>query len=950
MPSCRILIVEDEAVVAADIAIQCSAMGYQIAGCLQDGPSAIRSIEADGPDLILMDIHLKHGMDGIETALEIRRRFRTPVIFLTAYAEDETLERARAAEPYGYVIKPFRERDLKSAVEVAIARRAAETALRDSEERFRQLAENIEEVFWIGSMDWSVVYYVNPAYETVWGRSCGSLRENPGSWLEAVAEEDRETVKDDILRMCRGDFANTSGRDFRIGRPDGTRRWIHARVYPIRDGQGRIIRTTGVAQDISERMVREGFMKSRLRLIEYADPHTIRELLVATLDEVEALTESRLGFIRFLEEGGDVGALQAWSTNTSRTMGMSQASGRFSPPEWADVWNECVREGHPVVRNDYAALPDRKPMPSGHPAVSRVLVAPVIRAGKVLAVIGVANRGSDYGPMDAWTAAGLADLAWNLAEKKLAVEALRAKERSMEALLGNMPGMAYRCRNDDRWTMEFVSEGSLNLFGYPARDLLGDAKPGYFDLVHPDDLPMIREEVRKALEKRQQYQITYRIRTKSGKQKWVWEQGIAVSYPMDGPEILEGFIMDVTENKELEARLLHSQKMDAFGQLAGGVAHDFNNILAATMIHLDLLAMRTDLDEEIRASINEMQENATRGANLTRQLLLFSRRSAMETRPLDINEVVTNMSKILGRLIGEHIEMRFFRGTDLPLIEADTGMLEQVLMNLAVNARDAMPKGGRIVISTQRIEVDAERSAANPERRVGCFLCLSVSDTGHGMEKPVLERIFEPFFTTKEAGKGTGMGLATVHGIVAQHKGWIEVESAVGQGTTFRVHFPALTGTAMLRTEPADRKEEVPSGRETILLVEDERIVRGMIAESLGSLGYRVLEAVDGLDAMEAWEKHGRQVDLLLTDMVMPRGMTGMELAERLMEAKPQLKVIVTSGYSGEIEHSGAPSDERISFLAKPYDLPRLARLIRICLDKGASVTTRNQIPGSAQP
>jgi nitrogen-specific signal transduction histidine kinase/CheY-like chemotaxis protein len=394
-----------------------------------------------------------------------------------------------------------------------------------------------------------------------------------------------------------------------------------------------------------------------------------------------------------------------------------------------------------------------------------------------------------------------------------------------------------------------------------------------------------------------------------------------------------GIYEDVTERKQLEAQLRQAQKLEAIGQLAGGVAHDFNNILAAMMMHLGLLQMKTALDLETRQSLNDLAGEARRAASLTSQLLMFSRRSALVVRPLHLNELTANLLKMLTRLIGENITLNFESGSHLPLVEADAGMLEQVLMNLVVNARDAMPRGGRITISTSVVELNAQRAASNSERQVGQFVCLAVSDTGTGMDETTMKRIFEPFFTTKEVGKGTGLGLATAHGIIAQHKGWVEVESKVGVGTTFRVFLPAVE-TVADQTPQEGSLQPMRRGRETILLVEDEDELRQMVARTLRILGYIVYEATNGPEALVLWEKRGGEVDLLFTDMVMPGGVTGLELMERLQRLKPDLKVIISSGYSAEIAQIGVPDKTGVVYLPKPYEARTLAEVVSDCLKK----------------
>ncbi|HET6449972.1 MAG TPA: ATP-binding protein [Spirochaetia bacterium] len=385
------------------------------------------------------------------------------------------------------------------------------------------------------------------------------------------------------------------------------------------------------------------------------------------------------------------------------------------------------------------------------------------------------------------------------------------------------------------------------------------------------------------------------------------------------------------EKRALEEQLQQSQKMEAIGQLAGGIAHDFNNILAAIIMNIELLREDAGLAEGPRDALRDLLADAHRAANLTRQLLMFSRRSVLDIRVLDLNDVVSNLLKMLARLLGEHIQLELEPCASLSPVEADRGMIEQVITNLAVNARDAMPRGGRILIRTDEIDVDDERAAGHPHRRVGRFVCFSISDTGQGMDPATLGRIFEPFFTTKPEGAGTGLGLSTVHGIVAQHRGWVEVESAPGAGTTFRIFLPSSPkGLPPGRT---DRAREVPRGNESVLVVEDDRSVRTFAVRALLALGYRTYQAANAQEALSIWQDHGSEIALVLTDMVMPGGMTGLELAGRLRAGGSRVKVIVSSGYSLELAHTGTPSAEGIVYLSKPYEVAILGETVRRCLD-----------------
>ena len=314
---------------------------------------------------------------------------------------------------------------------------------------------------------------------------------------------------------------------------------------------------------------------------------------------------------------------------------------------------------------------------------------------------------------------------------------------------------------------------------------------------------------------------------------------------------------------------------------------------------------------------------------------MFSRKQMMQPRALDLNLVLQNFGNMLPRLLGEDITLQTDFAPGLLRIEADSGMLEQVVMNLAVNSRDAMPKGGKLLISTSAVEIDEGYARQQPESRPGKFVCLSVTDTGCGMDRKTKERIFEPFFSTKEVGKGTGLGLATVYGIIKQHQGWIEVSSEPDAGTTFKVYFPAVSQKAEALAEAGAPATDVRGGNETILLVEDEAVVREFVGEILRQHEYQVVEAGSGVEALKVWDKHQGEVDLLLTDIVMPEGLNGKELAAELRKRKPGLKVVYTSGYSADIVGRDSTRGDT-AFLAKPYAAPRLAEVVRQALDAAA--------------
>ncbi len=399
---------------------------------------------------------------------------------------------------------------------------------------------------------------------------------------------------------------------------------------------------------------------------------------------------------------------------------------------------------------------------------------------------------------------------------------------------------------------------------------------------------------------------------------------------------LVGVSRDITAHKLLEEEFRQAQKMQAVGQLAAGVAHDFNNILTVIMGNTSVLQEgRLDAKKQEEA-LAQISKSADRAADLTRQLLTFSRRQPMQLKGLDLNEVIINVSKLLRSLIGEHIVLQTqFGGGKAPVL-ADEGMMEQVLMNLVVNARDAMPStGGRIIIETGRVNLDKHAIHAKPEARAGEFIRVSVSDNGCGIPPENLQRIFEPFFTTKEVGKGTGLGLATVFGIVQQHQGWVEVESLVGAGTTLHIYLPRNKSSVEV-VEPTPAKTREAGGTETLLLVEDDPALGKIAYEILKKQGYRILEAESGAAALKVWKENKASIQLLITDVIMPGGINGLELARQLQAERPELKVIYISGYTNEMLGEGLPLSQNLNFLEKPFSIQALLRKVRSCLDAGA--------------
>jgi PAS domain S-box-containing protein len=510
-------------------------------------------------------------------------------------------------------------------------------------------------------------------------------------------------------------------------------------------------------------------------------------------------------------------------------------------------------------------------------------------------------------------------------ELKLANESLALSEERFSKAFHESPLPSGIQRIADQRFLD-VNRSFAQLTGRRREEMLGRTPAEIFLWEKPELADQWLESQARGVKVRD---VEANIRTQAGALHEVLVSCSPLSFAGEPHSLL--LAQDVAERALLEKQLRQAQKMEAIGQLAAGVAHDFNNILTVIQGHVGLMQRSFEAGDPSPKSLEHISEAAVRAATLIRQLLMFSRKQVMQFRHLDLNQVLQHGIVMLQRLVGEHVQISLSPCPSIPAIHADPSMLDQIVMNLAVNARDAMPNGGRVSISTSLERVQRGPIPFDPEPREGDFVCCTLSDTGCGIPPLILDRIFEPFFTTKPVGKGTGLGLSTVLGIVRAHHGWLTVESGPAQGTTFRLYFPASSQAAE-KTEPLT-DPALCKGRETVLVAEDEDTLREMVVSVLAIQGYTVLEAASGQQALQVWENTDQPIDLLLTDMVMPGGIMGSELAETLLSKSPRLKVIYTSGYSPGMEGSDVSFLKGRNFLSKPYSVGRLSQVVRACLD-----------------
>jgi signal transduction histidine kinase/ActR/RegA family two-component response regulator len=531
-----------------------------------------------------------------------------------------------------------------------------------------------------------------------------------------------------------------------------------------------------------------------------------------------------------------------------------------------------------------------------------------------------------------YSALGIAALLGLLAlyywERRRAAE---QRERETKALLHELKRSQAEIKKQASFAqlnpnpvVELFADGTLTYWNDAAKEMAERLECRYVRDLLPPDLDSLVSKCLNQPALRQRAEVKLKGRTIS------WSL-FAI------PEItsVHGYAADITEQLSLEAQLRQVQKIESVGQLAAGVAHDFNNMLAVIQGYTTLTLMRPDLPAKVSEPLHEILSAAERAGNLTRQLLTFSRKQVMEPRTVELNDLVKNLAKMLRRLIGEDVRLKVTPHESPALLHADPGMLEQVIVNLAVNARDAMPDGGELCLAIHAVTLTEIEAARSAEARPGDYFVTVVSDNGCGMDEGTMKRIFEPFFTTKEPGKGTGLGLATVHGIVKQHGGWIEVASEPGVGTTFRIYLPAAQQAEM---PTSDKVIRLPTtgGSETILLVEDDPAVRKYARGVLEEYGYRVFEAASAAEAMAIWNERSEQIRLLFTDLVLPEGINGWKLAEALRSRNGELKVIYSTGFDSDAFGGRFRLDPQMVLLRKPYPVQSLVHAVRNSLDNRA--------------
>lgn len=516
-------------------------------------------------------------------------------------------------------------------------------------------------------------------------------------------------------------------------------------------------------------------------------------------------------------------------------------------------------------------------------------------------------------------------------ERRQSEEDLKKSEEKYRLLVNQIPAVVYKGYRD--WSLDCFDRKIEEITGYSQEDF-NSRRVTWRDLIFPEDVEQAEELFLEARKTNNLYITEHRIKKKTGEVCWIQARNQIVVDATGKTDYISGVFFDITDRKQLEDQLAQAQKMEAVGLLAGGIAHDFNNLLTAIMGYSEIIMAEINSDDHILHYAEEVMKAAYHGASLTNKLLAFSRKQILQPRMIDLNTIVTDMDAMLRRLIGENIELATHKSEQLGLVKADPGQIEQTLMNLAINARDAMPHGGKLTIETSNVYLDEEYIQNHAGVRPGFYVLIAVTDNGVGMDAEKLSHIFEPFFTTKESGKGTGLGLAMVYGIVKQSGGHIWVYSEPGQGTAFKMYFPRIEDSIDPVTPLSATRlpAKMLTGGETILLVEDDAVLKKLISRVLNKFGYKVWAAGNGGEALSICEKEKGPIHLMLTDVVMPQ-MSGTELAERVAALRPGIEVVYMSGYTtNAIVHHGV-LDAGINFIQKPVKIFTLIQKVREVLD-----------------
>lgn len=848
----RVLVVDDESIVAQDISECLRHMGCDVVGHALSGPDAIAKAGSLRPDLIMMDIVLQGPMDGVEAATTIRQQFDIPCVFLTAYSDGAVLARAKGAAPAGYMVKPFEEAGLRSTVEIALYKVDLERALRESREWFLTTLMSIADGV-IATDAEGNIKFLNPPAEKITG---WTGQEASGRSVQDVFVLKDERTDRTAINLLTGTLLEgkiqTREKGIRLVRKDGSTTPIADSAAPIRNREGDMVGAVLIFRDITERRRTERDLEDNHDRLEVL----VRERTAALRAEVEERRRAEHDLAERAEMETMLAGLSSFFLDLKledREQGMIRALGQIG----------------------------------NFLKVSRCYIMKFRNAGQTL------DCTSEWCSAD--------------------VEPLKEVSRNVPA--GTLPREFNDHANLATGLVSFIPDdtgkGALHPDLAASRNtgsllwirLGGEVSPGYLCI----------DNIRR--------------------REWTASDLRTVAIASDVVTTAMRRLKVESDRERLQGQLQQSMKMEAVGKLSGGIAHDFNNMLLPIIGFADMVMMRLPDNDSSLAELREIKQAAERATALTRQLLAFSRKQVSRKTVFDLNDNLGNMTRMLSRIIGEDIHLLMALSPQAIPVRADQGQLEQIIMNLVINARDAMPQGGSISMRTML--VDAARHPVpviGGTATAGHFAVLTVSDTGCGIPRELQDQVFEPFFTTK-GQDGTGLGLSVIYGIVQDHQGGIQLESTPGKGTTFHIFLPAVDASALPAPAAADHtrgKKAAAKYRgngERVLLIEDEEAVNHLVRTALSQNGYNVITAATAKEARARFEEGGGAFDMIFSDAVLPDG-NGLQLVDAFLTKNPSIRALVSSGYTDKNSLLDMARTRKISFLPKPYSLPDLFQTV----------------------
>lgn len=862
----RILVVDDESIVAHDISECLTHMGCDVVGTALSGPDAIAKAASLRPDLIMMDIVLQGPMDGVEAATVIRQRHDIPCVFLTAYSDGAVLARAKAAAPAGYMVKPFEEAGLRSTVEIALYKVDLERALRESREWFLTTLMSIADGV-IATDCEGRIKFLNPPAEKLTG---WTSQEAEGFTVEQVFTVAEDTPDQPAARparnLLRGALADGQAaareKGVALVRRDGAVVPIADSAAPIRDREGQLVGAVLIFRDITERRQAERVTEEQRDRLEELVRERTSELQSANTRLMEEVEERRR-------------AERALAVRVNLERMLSSLSAAFlaiKPEETSAGISSALEKTGAFLQADRCYLMEFAPGRGSLDCVAE-WCAPGVP-----------------GMMAQFRGVNTAVLPQEFHDPANRISGIVAFCANAQGLGAIHPDMA-------------AARGAGSLLWVRLGE--GDESPGYLC-----------------------------IDSVNSRREWAVDDLRALSLAAGVVTAALRRLKAECEKARLQSQLQQSLKMEAVGKLSGGIAHDFNNMLLPIIGYSDMILLRMAENDPAVPELREIKRAAERASALTRQLLAFSRKQVAKKTVFDLNENLGNMTRMLSRIIGEDIVLNMELSPSAVPMKADQGQIEQVVMNLIINARDAMPGGGSITVRTML--VDAARYPVpliGGTASSGNYAVLTVSDTGCGISKELQERIFEPFFTTK-GQEGTGLGLSVIYGIIQDHGGGVQLSSAPGKGTSFHIFLPAaaaVPGTATGPVMPGSEKAPSPGGfrghGERVLLVEDEEAVNHLVRTALSQNGYQVTAAATVKEAQALFDASSGQFEMIFSDAVLPDG-NGLQLLDTFLTRNPGLRALLSSGYTDKNSLLEMARHRRISFLPKPYSLPVLFQTV----------------------